>query len=204
MRSSFKTDLKKEQILSNYLDLIYHKLGFSFSRNTDMCQQLKGIDLQITIEDKTYNIDEKAQLHYLNKELPTFTFEVSYLKNNQHKTGWLLDELKETEFYFLITSIFLNSPKLRSIKDIKSCKIISVNRKKLTQHLSKLQLNKERLQQYDFDLRQHEVFGKSAIKELGNNGCLYYSNNLKEAPINVQFRLSYLLENGFAKKIHPI
>tara|TARA_R110002050_G_scaffold158191_2_gene286983 strand:+ start:9608 stop:10228 length:621 start_codon:yes stop_codon:yes gene_type:complete len=204
MKSTFLSDLEKEQILTNYLDIVYHTLGYHFQRITDLSRQLKGMDLVISLNNQDYIMDEKAQLHYLNKDLPTFTFEISYLKNRTHKIGWLLDSQKETDYYFLITGIMLHSSNLHTIKDLASCKITSVNRQKLISYLSQINLTTERLQEYDFDIRNREIFGKTSIKEIPRNkGCIYFSNQLNEQPINLQFRLAHLIEIGVAKQIYP-
>ena len=205
--SSFKSDLNKEIILSKYLDQVYNSKKLIFTRNSNIEKQHRGIDITAHYNTVDYYIDEKAQLHYINRDLPTFTFELSYLnKNNQLKTGWLFDENKITAYYFLVTGIFLkdNKTKLSSIEDIKSLKIISVHRAKLINHLNKIGLSRITLEAYDHALRISESFGKNIIPELHHKkqGLVYYTENLTEKPINLQLRLTYLLSCGVAKKIH--
>lgn len=205
--STFKHDLKQEQILNAYLDHIYHSKKLQFYRNTDLEQQHRGIDVVFRHNSIDYFIDEKAQLHYLNKDLPTFTFELSYVNSaNEIKEGWLFDSSKKTHFYFLITSIFLNrgKKKLTSADDIKSLKIVSVNRKKLINHLKEKGLSRNQLDEYDFDIRDTYSFGKNIIPELNEKqtGLIYYTEHLKERPINLQLRLQYLINNKIAKVFH--
>ena len=87
----------------------------------------KGVDIEITNTNtglKSY-IDEKAQSHYINKSLPTFAFELSYLKNNSLREGWLFDNHKITQQYFIITCI-------QEVENqIKSCRLISIDRDRL-------------------------------------------------------------------------
>ena len=168
---------------------------------------MKGIDVKFHINSKDYLIDEKAQLHYLNQDLPTFTFELSYLnKNDKVHEGWLFDEKKETDYYFLITGILLKKGKktLSAAEDIEKLKITSVNRNKLIDHLESIGLSKSKLVTYDFDLRSNTTFGKNLIAEFKNpkNGCLYFTQHLAEKPINLQMKLSYLVENKIAKRFH--
>jgi hypothetical protein len=204
MSSNFNSDLNKEHILGKYLDHIYLKLNFNFSRENQLKNQLNGIDLTIINKNETYIIDEKAQLYYLNKDLPTFTFELSYLKQGKFKTGWLFSHSKNTDYYFLITGIHVKSNELNSENDIISCKITSVNRIKLIAFLESLNLSQERLNEYDFDIRNLGIFGKTTIKELNKKqGCLYFSNQLEEQPMNVQLRLQHLIEIKVAKQIYP-
>ena len=204
MSSNFNSDLNKEHLLGKFLDPIYLKLNFNFIREYQLKNQLNGIDLTITNKENSYIIDEKAQLYYLNKDLPTFTFELSYLKHGKFKTGWLFDQYKVTDYYFLITGIQVKSIELNSESDILSCKITSVNRDKLIAYLSSINLTQDRLQEYDFDVRNRGIIGKSTIKELTQKqGCLFFSNHLDEQPINLQLRLQHLIEIKIAKQIYP-
>lgn len=203
--SHFKLDLKHEQILSEYLDRIYKSKKLRFERIRDMDKQHQGIDIIFQHNATDYFIDEKAQLHYLNKDLPTFTFELSYLnKHNQLKEGWLFDNHKLTHYYFLITGIFLkdNETELSNIEAIETLKITSVNRTKLIAHLNKIGLSEITLHAYDTALRTTECFGKNCIPELDKkkNGLIYFTEHLSEKPINLQLRLDYLIEIGVAKK----
>lgn len=203
--SHFKRDLKKEKLLGNYLDSVYAFLNLKFNRTQDLNLQHKGIDLLFP-KNRAVFIDEKAQLDYLNKSLPTFTFELSYLKNKEQRLGWLLDDTKVTTHYFLITSIFTNAKNDLS-KGFKECKIISVNRKKLLHQLALKGLTKERLLQYDADLRDFEhKENKNSIMELNpkTEGLLFYSPQLTEQPINLQLRLKNLIKIGVAKQIYPV
>ncbi|RZN82554.1 MAG: hypothetical protein EVB11_08105 [Winogradskyella sp.] len=203
--SNFKRDLHKEQLLGNYLDLVYETLNLKFERVRDSNLQHRGVDLLYTKNEAVY-IDEKAQLDYLNKSLPTFTFELSYLKNKAPKLGWLLDDTKLTTHYFLVTGIYAKDEKDLK-KGFTSCIITSVNQKKLMNYLESKDLTKERLLQYDADLRDFEDSkSRNTIKELNpkTEGLLYFSSQLSEQPINLQLRLKNLIEMGIAKQIYPL
>lgn len=205
--STFKQDLNQEQILNTYLDDIYHSKKLNFHRITNLDQQHRGIDVVIQHNSADYLIDEKAQLHYINKDLPTFTFELSYLnKHNDIKEGWLFDRSKKTQFYFLVTAIFLKNgkTKLFAPSDIESIKITSVNREKLINHLNQKGLSRNQLDAYDFDIRNTFSFGKNMIPELDEKhaGLIYYTEHLNERPINLQLRLQYLIDNNIAKAFH--
>ncbi|WP_299113127.1 hypothetical protein [uncultured Winogradskyella sp.] len=203
--SHFKRDLNKEQLLGEYLDTVYQSLNLHFERNEDLNLQHRGVDLLYPEKEGIF-IDEKAQLDYLNKSLPTFTFELSYLKNGEQKLGWLLDESKLTTHYFLITGIYVMH-KTDLSKGFKKCIITSVNCKKLLNHLELKNLSKKRLLQYDADLRDFEDKKlKNEIDELcpKTEGLLYFSPHLSEQPINLQLRLKYLIEIGVAKHIYPL
>ena len=202
---SFKSDIEQEKILSKYLDSVYEKKKLEFERIFDINLQNQGVDLKIFVNSIEYLVDEKAQLHYLNSDLPTFTFELSYLKNSKLKEGWLLDRNKKTHYYFLITGIYLkeNKTELKSPNDISKLKITSVNRNKLISHLTSIGLNFEKLNHYDKYFREHSLYGKNEITELNKSsqGLIYFTKNLAEKPINLQIRLKYLIQKKVAKKI---
>lgn len=204
--SNFYSDLGQEKILSEYLDIIYKSKEEEFIRIDDIEKQHQGIDIIIKRNSREYYIDEKAQLHYVNSDLPTFTFELSYLvKNNILHEGWLFDKNKLTQYYFLITGIFLkeNKNKLLHFEDIEKLQITSVNRQKLIKHLEEISLTKGKLAEYEKTIRLNNKYGKNPICELPhNNGLLYFTEHLEEKPINLQLRLKYLIECNVAKIYH--
>ena len=204
-KSFFKRDLKKEQQLGVYLDAVYTQLGLVFERNKDLDLQHQGVDLIYSHHGPRYYIDEKAQLDYLNKDLPTFTFELSYLKGGEEKLGWLYDDTKITTHYFLVTGICVND--LNDLEQgFTGCKITSVHRQKLVDYLGSIGLTFDTLSQYQKDIRKQYQNKKTAITidELdSNSGCLYYSGQLSEQPINLQLKLDFLIRQKIAKRIFP-
>ncbi len=205
--SRFQLDLSNEQMLAQKLDEIYDELGFQCVRIDNLEQQYQGIDIILKHDGINYAIDEKAQLHYLNKDLPTFTFELSYKNQNRDlRSGWLFDEHKLTEYYFLITGIEARTP-ITTSTDFKSLKITSVNRQKLIDLLeSDCDLNESKLAKYDSELRSNRAFGKEPINELNasTEGALYHTEHLAEQPINIQLRLEFLIRSGVGKRIWPV
>ena len=204
--SFFRRDLKKEQILSKYLNGVYNKIPLALHRIENLDLQHKGVDLIFNNNGTEIYIDEKAQLDYLNSDLPTFTFELSYLKGGNKKTGWFLDATKITDFYFLITGIDVDDEKDIS-KGVTNCKITSVDRLKLNKFLDEIGLTYQKLNQYNNDIREKNAGTKKiVINELyeKSQGCLVYSQHLDEKPINLILRLDFLIKNGVAKRIYPI
>jgi len=206
--TNFESDLSQEAILSKYLDQVYKNKDLEFERIFDLNKQHQGIDIIMMVNSNEYFIDEKAQLHYLNNDLPTFTFELSYLKNGEYRKGWLFDKNKLTEYYFLITGIILKKGKTKLLvsDDIESVKITSVNRGKLINHLALIGLGKDKLLEYDSEIRINKTNGKNPISELNPNseGLIYFSEKYKEEPINLQLRLNFLIKNNFAKELHYV
>ncbi len=201
LKSNFKEDLKKEKLLSVLLDSYYKSelRNYSFERVTNLSEQFKGVDILFKHHKKeiTYYIDEKAQLDYINDDLPTFAFEISYLKNGKAKEGWLFDENKKTDFYSLITAIYSDET-----DSYTSCKITLVNRKKLISFLHTKGVNQTSILQQLNSLRGRH--GKHGMKELDERkeGYLFVSKeNKSEQPINLILRLEFLIQHKLARRL---
>lgn len=103
------SDMSAESQMGLFLDKYLYK-GFSIgkvpltARRTDSIEeQLAGIDVKlIDKKGNTYNVDEKAQLYYLNRDLPTFAFEIRYLRGGVETLGWLCNKSLLTDLYLLI------------------------------------------------------------------------------------------------------
>jgi len=206
MKSNFDNDLTKESLLGKFLDEIYLKKfpGFDIVRIADSEAQHRGIDVIISKAGKDYKIDEKAQLDYLESDLPTFAFEITYLKNGIQKPGWLHDVRKETDFYFTVTAICCNVYNVPE-SGFKSCKVFSIHRKKLLELLSKKGLDYERISEINQKIRSGNSEDRIEIEELDakSEGYFFYSKKGKaEQPINIVFKLDFLLQSGVAKRIH--
>ena len=69
----------------------------------DKEEQLNGVDVEfIGTDGRVYCVDEKAQLHYLNKSLPTFAFELLSYQKGYDTVGWLCNDKLKTDLYMLI------------------------------------------------------------------------------------------------------
>jgi len=208
MKSKFRLDLSKEILLGQYLDTIYHQkfkdANRSFHRVNNLEDQLLGIDLSVKIKGKEYLIDEKAQLDYLNKSLPTFAFEISFLKNKKIRIGWLFDQHKKTDVYFLVTNIRAFDKNNLDL-GFKDCSITAIHRVNLQKLLAEKGLDEKRIFKYESLIRKSKKHGKHSIKELHSKqeGFFYFSyNNKKEQPINLVLYLKFLtINNNVGKKI---
>tara|TARA_R110001583_G_scaffold59697_1_gene177451 strand:+ start:4653 stop:5261 length:609 start_codon:yes stop_codon:yes gene_type:complete len=201
VKSKFTSDLRKEKQLSQLMDVYYlNKINYYDTRRVhDIKNQMAGIDLVFTHKhtNDIFNIDEKAQLDYVNEDLPTFAFELGYYKEDIYKEGWLYDAQKKTDFYSLATAIYEDEP-----DKFTSCKITLVNRKKLLHFLELREITKKVLEGYcNANIVLH---GKLRLKELNarTEGYLYFSrNNKSEKPINLILKLEFLIEQGVAKRL---
>ena len=201
LKSKFKADLSKEKKLTPLLDSYYqkHLKQYCFERISDLKKQLQGIDLILKDKNsgKPFFVDEKAQLDYVNESLPTFAFELMYLKNNVQKQGWLFDASKKTQFYALVTSIYSDEDDVFT-----SCNITFVNREKLIQHLEEVGLSQKRLERIISE--NHSIHGKLNLKQLNpkSEGYLFFSTkNKAEKPVNLILKLDFLIKIGVAKKL---
>jgi len=206
---TFQSDLISEKKLGVYLDKVYPRIKglekkFIFSRKENLEQQHLGIDLVLTDKKSGQEIyvDEKAQLHYLNKSLTTFTFELSYLKNEVWKKGWFYDEKKLTQTYFLITSIVVDEN-----KDFKNCRLITVNRIYFQKFLEDKGLTEEKIFEYEklfrTDVKRYN--GEQIISEIDNDFATIHCSfsNLREKPINLKVKLDALLEHNLGYEFLP-
>ncbi|MEM9648142.1 MAG: hypothetical protein AAF969_06650 [Bacteroidota bacterium] len=201
MKSSFISDLSKERLLSQFLDPQYkkHLKQYSFKGVSDIKAQLKGVDLVLTHKQTAaiYHIDEKAQLDYLNENLPTFAFELFYEKGGEQKTGWFLDANKKTDFYSLITGIYADD------KDrFTACNITLANREKLLGVLATRGLSPDKMVQLAES--QPNYHGKMELESLNpyTEGYLFFSRKNKlEKPVNLILKLDWLCEIGAGKKL---
>ena len=204
MKSTFTSDLGKEKRLSELLDAYYSKglRHYYFERVQSLQEQLRGVDVIFKHRKtkETFLVDEKAQLDYINEDLPTFAFELHYLKNGVLKEGWLFDSAKKTDFYALVTAIYEDEPDKYT-----SCKVTFVNRSKLVAFLEAMGVTKNSL--LDYYQNGTVPHGKMEIQELNPKkaGYLYHSkNNKSEQPFNLVLKLDYLLSNGIAKILSRI
>ena len=208
--SNFESDLSKEATLGVYLDSyyqnIFEKSNYTIERVSDINLQHQGVDLILKSGINEYLVDEKAQLDYLNKSLPTFAFELSYLKNKEWRLGWLLDETKITNIYFLVTNIHTKQAgNLES--GITKIKITGIYRDRLITLLESKGLAKTELIELEKNIRLGEQEGKISIKELNpkTEGALYFSkSNKAEQPINLVLKLDYLIKNSVGKVLFEI
>lgn len=210
MKSKFYEDLSKEELLGTYLDTFYPQIfkdsPFKVERIWNTSMQHQGVDLLLKNDNQCFYVDEKAQLDYLNISLPTFAFEISYLKRGHWRVGWLVDGTKVTQIYFLITNIYLLEKGDLSA-GLSTIKIIGIYRSKLLALLKSRGLNQERVITLEKNIRNNNINGRIPIPELDERkeGVFYFSKtNKREQPINVVLKLSFLLQQGIGKVLFEL
>ena len=203
-------DMSAENQLAIFLDKYLYscfpnKDSFqSIERVYDKELQLSGVDVRLVDQsDRTFNIDEKAQLYYLNKGLPTFAFEIEFLRSGIPTTGWLCNNTLVTDFYLLIWPYASqDSPKNILWHQFEKAECLSIQKKKLLKVLQDLGLSQKQLAYDAKRIRDMHQFGKHAIP--GISGIYYYASNpqkYSEAPINLVVSKSRLTQIATKKYI---
>ncbi len=203
IQSRRNDDMSAEAQLGIFLDAYLYKKfphGESFShieRIQNKAEQLSGVDVRFTSKDGTvYDVDEKAQLYYLNKNLPTFAFEIQFLREGKETLGWLCNESLLTDIYLLIWPFATqDTPKGIRWDQFTKADCLLVKKKKLLSLLKAEGLTPKKMFEKASQLRKDGHIGKAAIS--GVKGIYYYASDPKkyrEAPINIVVSKDRLLK----------
>lgn len=201
---SFRTlrekDMSLEKEIASFLDkYLYSKTNFMVRRAENIEDQLKGIDVVLKPEDGSTEliVDEKAQGHYINANLPTFAFEIDFKRKDGAITeGWLFDEKKTTTHYLLIW-IFASNPKDVRVETIDRLRCILIDRKKIQEFLAESGLGKSVIIEKAKSIRKEGVAGRLFDSALLKQPLMpgqsidhyfYFTTFLAEQPINIVIR----------------
>ena len=196
------SDTQKEKAVSEFLDkYFYVKPSIEqFSRKFDTKSQYEGIDVTFRINHQNLStdviiVDEKSAAHYVNKQIPTFAFELQFQNSlNIKSKGWLFDEEKDTTHYLLSWIKTSRGDSSFSFGDITELEVMIISREAVQDILKKLEFKLEKLEDYiskmlegnkDLEEKQSMSFGKFKI---------HYSGDLSEKSINVTINKKYLKE----------
>lgn len=195
-------DLAAEHQLAIYMDKYLYanfptkSLFSKIKRIHDKSEQLLGVDVEFTGTDgKVYCVDEKAQLYYLNQNLPTFAFELLFDRGHHETIGWLCNPSLKTDFYMLIWP-FATQDTCNGITWDKFTKLdcILIQKHKLIKMLAQNGLTIDQLQKDAMNIRASGQTGRIPIP--GIKGMYYYASDpyrYKEAPINIVISKSILI-----------
>jgi hypothetical protein len=190
-----KGDERCSDIVSDFLnDNFYSKKCKFFERINDKERQIQGIDVIFELNGQKYVCDEKAAIRYVNKNLKTFSLELSFKDRggNLHD-GWLIDESKINDSFLFIWIDKAKHDILMSKDDIKELEIALVNKKSIIEHLDSIGWGISQL------IRKSELIRENEHEYCGNlyeDGCKFVcSRFLYEKPVNV------LLKRDTLKKI---
>lgn len=221
-------DMAAEKELAKFLDEYLYKSKKekckAITRIEDKTKQMEGLDVVIEYNDGSYvNIDEKAQLHYMDVCLPTFAFEINFIgrDNNLHE-GWLYNNELKTDTYMLIwpeitvyhdeiRAIEENKDRLKRIREIlpninyqdfERIECYLIKREKIKEYLAYNKWDEQRIKQKAEILRKSNKYGKTLVEETGNF-YFYFSDPYKyrESPINIVIKKSELKELAYQKYV---
>lgn len=205
--NSFENDLIGEAVVIDFLEkYFYSHIDFkSYERINNLDKQHQGIDLVFSTETREYIVDEKSAMHY-PRGLPTFAFELTYLKNGSIREGWFYDDKKLTEYYLLIWPIREDvPPKEMKVEHIHSAEIMLIHRKEFQEYIyKKYKLNREEFLDKAKDIRERGTVGDRPFIAKESSAKYYLSNNYQEQPINVVFRKEEILKSGSVKSYYEI
>lgn len=203
VQSRRNDDMSAEAQLGVFLDTyLYndfpHKESFSYiERVHNKAEQLAGVDVRFTSKDGTvYDVDEKAQLYYINKELPTFAFEIQFLREGKETIGWLCNESLLTDLYLLIWPFATqDTPKGIRWDQFTKADCLLIQKNRILSLLEKEGLTIEKMLADASSFRKTGRIGKVAIP--GVKGIYYYASDpckYREAPINIVITKDKLLK----------
>lgn len=192
VKSLFHSDKHLEELFAMWLDLYFYKRiqqhYKKVIRNTDTATQKLGVDVIIEKNNGiATHIDEKATLHYINKNIPTFAFEIMNMTSGAE--GWLFNTSYITDTYLLAWPNAL-SDKVSKVEDFTSADIIIISRTAVHNLLAENGLTKDKI---------HKIMRKTISEpepkeklQVADGIALYFNNTLREKPVNIVIRKNTL------------
>lgn len=199
MINNRKNDMIVEREIAAFLDENLYsnaELFTEFARTDTLDEQISGSDLLLSTTNgklKRSIVDEKVASRFANRNLETFSLELSFIgKNGKKRCGWLLDETKKTEYYLFGWILKADIPYIKEQKrfdtnkitkdNIKSLEWALVKRSDIVKFLEKQGWSLEKLSRQDEKIREQ---GEIKTKEFINEISFRYSDAYIEKPINV-------------------
>lgn len=202
LRSRLNTDAKEKILFWQFLDKnLYRPLEqlvdgphspLHFQRVNDINYQKAGVDIIMTegSHNEEIFIDEKAQLHNLNENIPTFAFELSYIKGGEPEAGWLLDTAVKTAGYMLCWPFGIKND---GNDEYRRAKVLFVSKRRILSYLDAYGFSRRELARRDEAIRENGHPGR--FRTRNNNFWFYFSKGkYAEAPINIVIRVPLLQE----------
>lgn len=215
MKTYRAIDSENERKVADFLDDYFYisPLFESARRIVDRNEQLRGKDVIVSstkLKLKDAVIDEKDTAHYVNKDIPTFAFELSFLlRDGKQIEGWLTDDSKETEYYLLLWPFATlvepvsNPPEF---KEITKLRYLLVKRSDVLKLLLSQGFDRDELQKKARMMRANikDAEDNQKIKAIDKEKYGFYfmyTYFLAEKPVNVVIPRVKLEEIAIAKGI---
>lgn len=188
-------DNESERAVAEFLDAnFYPDMVQNMQRIKEAEMQIKGVDVIFDKGDiQRALVDEKAAAHFVNKDIPTFAFELDFIgRDGKLKTGWLTDENKLTQFY-LLSWVWAKQDRNFASSDITKLEVILIDRRKILGLLEGYGVDVARLGRIAQHLRDKGLFGPH-FKKKGRPFYFNMTEHLVEKPINVIIHKRKLIE----------
>lgn len=193
-----KNDTLIEREIASFLDKNLYSnsdIFSSFIRTDGLRDQVEGSDVLLTTFDgnlKNVIVDEKVASRFANRNLETFSLELSFLgKNGCRREGWLLDKTKKTQYYLLGWIINADIPDLKN--GLYDCDKLNrhniheldwalVSKEKIFEFLKKRGWDLEKLYNQEEKIRRNR---EVKTRDFINDVSFRYSKKYIEQPINI-------------------
>ena len=198
MQSKYDKDKFLEERFAKWLDdnfyeeLAKRELILGWYRVNGEKLQKEGKDtIIITNAGKEIVIDEKATLHFINDDLPTFAFELKNQKSGA--IGWLINNKLKTDYYLLAWPC--GKEKITSSEDFLYSDVMIISKNDILKLLSD---NKIDLSNIDSFINEN----LKLVDEKNNrihlaDGIMFNVNySLAERPINIVINRDKLIEKA--------
>lgn len=195
-------DHRAERIIASFLDNhFYSRYVQNFQRFDDEVMQLKGVDVAFDYQGVIQMlVDEKAATHFVNKDIPTFAFELDFIgRDGLVKEGWLTDREKQTQYYLLVWVWAKNDMNFDE-EDIEKLEIALVSRSAIMELLKENEIDTDRLRRIADHMRSEELFGVH-FKKYGRPFYFSLTKHLEEQPCNVVIHKRRLIELSLLHKL---
>lgn len=212
-----KNDSLVEREVAAFLDEHLYKnneIIKEFARTDGINEQVAGSDVILSTADGKLTrvvVDEKVASTQANRNLGTFTLELSFInKAGNRMCGWFTDMSKTTEYYLFgwINKADIpyddnrkrwNTDMIRK-DNIHELEWALVSRKKILSFLEKKGWTLERLGRQDEKIRQS---GCVATKDFIDDVAFRYSEKYREKPVNLMLKKeTYLKLSDYNGKIN--
>jgi len=191
------SDAVAEKAIASFLDMYcYPSRVTEFKRYDDRESQLQGKDVSFSYGGRRLVVDEKAQAHYVNRNLPTFAFEIDFIDaGGGAHDGWLFNADLPTECYLLIWP-YATKPGITSEEDIVHVDCLLVSRVAVKSLLMSVGYDEARCRAVALAMRRDDVRGKYDIGQ--EDFYFFLSDRLAERPVNIVIRKNVLASLAIA------
>lgn len=204
--SRIVSDSRGEKAIGLYMDntlypwLVENKAINSFMRVYEKESQVKGID--VVLEDRMTkefkNIDEKAQLYYINNPVDSFAFEILFHREEKQMDGWFISGNNQTDYYMLMWIKSARETKVYRLvmEDFEEVEVYMIPKLSLQSYVGKYMQDVRILKKE----AQKMILTKQEKKSIDEGIYLRYSmKGYDEKPVNLVIKKEIL--KSYAKHI---